>query len=204
MDGAGRPRATREASAVEQWAGVDEQELVARSRAGQPDAYGELVRRHQGRVYGALRRIVGDPQEALDLAQETFVRAHAALDRFEAGRPFGPWVGRIAANLGLNWAQRRRLPTVTLDAAPGEPAARPPPDEDADPERRFLDGEQRARIRSAIDALPPHYRAVIELRHFQDCSYETIAATLGLPLTDVKSHLFRARQLLRRSLEDER
>ncbi|NJN17663.1 MAG: sigma-70 family RNA polymerase sigma factor [Oscillochloris sp.] len=67
----------------------------------------------------------------------------------------------------------------------------------------MLDDERRAAIQAAIAALPAHYRAVIELRHIQDCSYETIAETLHMPLSDVKSHLFRARRLLRQYLEDE-
>lgn len=190
---------------MESWAGVAEDQLIARAQAGQAEAYGELVRRHQARVFGAVRRVVGDADEALDLAQEVFVRAHSALAAFEPGRPFGPWIARVAVNLALNWVQRRRLPTVTLagdEEATG--AARPPPDYSADPERLFLSGERRAAILAAIAELPPHYRAVIELRHVQDCSYETIAATLGIPLSDVKSHLFRARQQLRRRLEDER
>lgn len=189
---------------MQPWAGLDEQELVARAQAGAADAYGELVRRHQTLVYNVVYRMVGERQEALDLAQEVFVRAYTSIGRFEPGRPFGPWIGRVAANLTLNWLQRRRLPTVTLDPEPDEGggAARPPPDYSTEPEGVYLAGERQAQIRMAIAELPPHYRAVIELRHFQDQSYEQIAAALGLPLSDVKSHLFRARQLLRRRLEE--
>jgi RNA polymerase sigma-70 factor (ECF subfamily) len=189
---------------MEPWAGVDEEQLVARAKAGQAEAYGELVRRHQARVYGAVRRVVGEAHEAPDLAQEVFVRAYAAMGSFEDGRPFGPWIGRVAVNLALSWAQRRRLPTVSLTPDDAGDAPQPPPDYSAEPERVYLSGERRAAIGAAIAELPPHYRAVVELRHLQGCSYETIAETLGMPLSDVKSHLFRARQMLRRRLEDER
>lgn len=190
---------------MDPWAGVDEPQLITRAQAGQAEAYGELVRRHQTRVYSALVRMVGDRQDALDLAQEAFVRAYEAIGSFTPGRPFGPWIARVAANLALNWLQRRRLPTVALEPddpeAPG--AARSPPDYAYEPERAYLSAEREAQIRSAIASLPPHYRAVIELRHFQELPYETIAATLNIPLSDVKSHLFRARQQLRQRMKDE-
>jgi len=189
---------------MEPWAGLEEEQLIQRAQGGQTEAYGELVRRHQSRVFSTLYRMLGDRQDALDLSQEVFVRSYAALDRFIPDRPFGPWIGRVAVNLALSWLQRRRLPTVTLDPEPHEGAgpARQPPDYSTEPERLYLSGERQALIHAAIASLPAHYRAVIELRHVQECSYETIAATLGLPLSDVKSHLFRARQLLRRKLEE--
>ncbi|NJN17662.1 MAG: sigma-70 family RNA polymerase sigma factor [Oscillochloris sp.] len=93
------------------WAALDEAQLIARAKSGQVAAYGELVQRNQARVYSAVRRVVGNEQDALDLTQEAFVRAHAALDGFECERPFAPWITRVAVNLALNWLQRRRLPT---------------------------------------------------------------------------------------------
>ena len=189
------------------WAGLTDRQLVAIALRGDPEAYGELVRRHQSAVYNVAYRLVGDRQEALDLAQEAFVRAYHALASFDQRRPFGPWINRIAANVALSWLQRRRVPTVPLTGHPApaagtaEAAGRTPPDYSAEPERVYLAVERQARVRAAILALPPHYRAVIELRHFQDLSYEEIAATLAIPLSDVKSHLFRARRLLRQSLE---
>jgi RNA polymerase sigma-70 factor, ECF subfamily len=190
------------------WAGLTDRQLVAIALRGDPEAYGELVRRHQAAVYNVAYRLVGDRQEALDLAQEAFVRAYHALASFDQHRPFGPWIKRIAANVALSWLQRRRVPTVPLTGHPAhaggtaaEAAGRPPPDYSAEPERIYLAVERQARVRAAILALPPHYRAVIELRHFQDLTYEEIAATLAIPVSDVKSHLFRARRLLRQSLE---
>jgi RNA polymerase sigma-70 factor (ECF subfamily) len=187
-------------------ANLADQQLVALALNGRPDAYGELVRRYQTAVYNIAYRLAGDPHDALDLAQEAFVRAFSALSSFDQRRPFGPWIGRIATNVALNSLQRRRVPTVPLahQSLDGTANAHDPADETAEPERIFLAGERQAQLRQAILALPPRYRAVIELRHFQDRSYEEIAEALGLPLSDVKSHLFRARRQLRALLEEDR
>jgi RNA polymerase sigma-70 factor, ECF subfamily len=192
------------AERVDPWDSLADRQLVTLVLNGRPDAYGELVRRHQTAVYNIAYRLAGERQEALDLAQEAFVRAFSALESFDLERPFGPWIGRIATNLTLNWLQRRRVHTVplTTEARDDQTEARRVPDYSAEPERVYLAGEQQAQLRQAILSLPPHYRAVIELRHFQDRSYEEIAEMLRLPLSDVKSHLFRARRLLRTWLEE--
>lgn len=186
------------------WYGLSEPELVARALGGRPEAYGELVRRHQAAVFNVALRLVGEREEALDLAQEAFVRAYQALGSFDRARPFGPWINRIAANLALTWRARRRVATVPLAAGPpGEmtaPASHEVPDYSTEPERLYLASEEQARLRQAILALVPRYRLVIELRHFQDLSYADIAATLAVPISDVKSDLFRARRLLRERL----
>ena len=188
------------------WAGLDDHELVTLARNGDPEAYGALVRRYQAHVFNTAYRLIGEQQEALDVAQEALVRGYNALDSFDVARPFGSWIGRIATNLALNWLQRRRVKTISLASATGEQCGEEHvldlPDYDAEPERVYLARERQARLRGAILALPPRYRVVIELRHFQELSYEAIAETLDIPLSDVRSHLFRARQLLRRWLED--
>jgi RNA polymerase sigma-70 factor (ECF subfamily) len=192
---------------MEAWAALADHQLVTLALRGRTDAYGELVRRYQLAVYNSAYRLVGDRQEALDLAQDTFVRAYSALGSFDTARPFGPWICRIAVNSTLNWLQRRRVPTVPLAA--GKLAetdqARDPAlaDNTSEPERVYLAAERQALLRDAILSLPANYRAVVELRHFQDLSYDQIAEALGIPLSDVKSHLFRARRMLRERLERE-
>jgi RNA polymerase sigma-70 factor (ECF subfamily) len=181
---------------------ASDNELVAQTRGGQPDAYGELVRRHQSAVYNIAYRLVGERQTALDLAQESFVRAFRALDSFDVERPFAPWIHRIATNTALNWLARPRAPTVPLERDDAKHTLEIP-DESNEPERVVMASERSARVRRAILALPPRQRAVIELRHFQDLSYDEIATALGIPLSDVKSDLFRARRQLRQSLASE-
>jgi RNA polymerase sigma-70 factor (ECF subfamily) len=192
-----------EAVALNPWEALADRQLVAQALNGHPDAYGELVRRYQAAVYNVAYRLVGERQEALDVAQDAFVRAFHALRSFDQERPFGPWIARIATNVALAALQRRRLPTIPLGrilGADSDGAEVAPPAPASGPEEEFLAAERGAELRRAILALPPHYRAVIELRHFQELSYEEIAATLRLPLSDVKSHLFRARKLLREAM----
>lgn len=196
------------AMALNPWGALSDRQLVAQTLGGRPDAFGELVRRHQTAVYNIAYRLVGERQEALDVAQDAFVRAYHALHSFDQERPFGPWIGRVATNVALAGLARRRLPIIPLGrVADGGDEGRDAaalPDPARGPEDDYLAAERGAELRRAVLALPPHYRAVIELRHFQECSYEEIAATLGLPLSDVKSHLFRARKLLRAALGERR
>ncbi|MEP7357211.1 MAG: sigma-70 family RNA polymerase sigma factor [Anaerolineales bacterium] len=173
--------------------------LVELSRSGDPAAFGELVRRYQTSVYNVCYRLLGERRTAQDLAQEAFIRAYQRLRTYDVERPFGPWMRRVAANLCLNQMARTSPPSVSLDDERDEPRA----PAGSDPAVAHEQAESAAALRAAIARLPPHYRAVIELRHFHDLSYEEIAAALKLPLSDVKSHLFRARQQLANSLRPE-
>ena len=166
--------------------------LVEQARGGDPEAFGELVRRYQTSVYNVCYRLLNERRAAEDLAQEAFIRAYQRLDSFDLERPFGPWMRRVAANLGLNQLARPSWPSVSLDDERDEPAA----PATAEPAVIHDQAEAAEALRAAIAQLPPHYRAVIELRHFQEMSYAEMAAALRLPLSDVKSHLFRARKLL--------
>ncbi len=174
-----------------------DRDLARRAKQGEADAFGELVRRHQTAVFNVCYRLLGERREAEDLAQEAFIRAYERLGTFDTERPFSPWMKRVAANLCLNHLQRRAPPSVPLDEE-RDPARTPA---GGNPEAVREQIEQADALRAALRGLPPHYRAVIELRHFHDLSYDDIAAALRLPLSDVKSHLFRARKLLAKTLE---
>ncbi len=166
--------------------------LVLRVRRGEEQAFGELVRRYQSSVFNVCYRFMGERHAAEDMAQEAFLRAHQKLEHFDVSRPFGPWLRTLAANLCLNQHQRKRLTSVALD----EEFDRPVGARAHGLEERQQQAERDAQVRAAILSLPPHYRAVIELRHFQELSYAEIGQALDLPMSDVKSHLFRARKLL--------
>lgn len=185
---------------------VEDRDLIARTLAGQRDAFAALVHRHQQPVFSITCRLTGDREVARELAQETFLRAYRSLSTFDLERPFAPWLYRIATNLGLNWLKRRRLATVSLEqAAPGweNRFERELADSSPGPEALILQAERQARLWQEIAALPPEFRAVIELRHVQGLSYEEIARVLSISLGSVKSRLFRARQRLRKRLRDE-
>ena len=167
-----------------------DRDLAFRARRGEAEAFGELVRRYQASIFNVCYRVLGERREAEDLAQEAFIRAYARLAIFDADLPFGPWIRRVAANLCLNRLESGRSAPVNV----------PLDDEremgDGDPAAARENAERAEPVRAALLSLPPRYRAVIELRHFQEMSYDEIAAAMGMPLSDVKSHLFRARKLL--------
>ena len=169
-----------------------DRDLIVRARRGDGGAFSELVTRYQTSVFNVCYRILHERGEAEDLAQETFIRAYNRLDQFDLEREFGPWVRRVAANLCLNHLESQKI-TAPLDE-----------DRDADesirPEKQVEARERSEQIRVALASLPPNYRVVVELRHYQELSYDEIAAELKIPLSDVKSHLFRARKLLAEKL----
>ena len=178
--------------------------LLARSACrGDPRAFARLVETHKRVVYGLCLRLLADPEEARDAAQEAFVRAYASLHAFDASQPFAPWVLRIARNHCLDQL-RRRAPErrhVPLDA-PG-PDGEPP--EYADPEApRPDEGLERAQARRALEAaigdLPPNYREVVHLFHVEHMSYKEIAAAMDVPLGTVMTWLHRARARLRQAM----
>ena len=125
-------------------------------------------------------------------------RSHSGVQTFH------PWLYRIVTNLSLNWLKRKRLATISLDqAAPGLGNDNPlqVPDTAPGPEALVLQAEFQARLWQEVAALSPEFRAVIELRHVQQLSYQEIADRLDIPLSSVKSRLFRARQQIRERLE---
>lgn len=172
-----------------------DRDLILRARggdAGRADAFGVLVTRYQTGVFNVCYRILHERGEAEDLAQETFMRAYDRLHTFDHSREFGPWIRRIAANLCLNFLESQKAMAPIDDDRDADERARP--------ERQVEVRERSEQIRAALASLPPHYRVVVELRHYQELSYDEIAAELNIPLSDVKSHLFRARKLLAEKL----
>ena len=173
----------------------DETFVLARARQGDLAAFETVVRRYQRRVYGVALRIVRAHDVADDVAQEAFVRAWRSLDRFELGRPFGPWICRIAANLAVNHV---RSPRAREEGLPeGYAETRSP---DPGPLGRVLDGEARQVLDRAVSELSREQRAVFVLRTVEEMSYEEIAGALGISPGTVMSRLFRARERLAKAL----
>lgn len=181
----------------------DDQPLVEAARAGQSSAFGELVRRHQGRLYPTLLRLTGSAEDAQDLLQESFLRAYRKLGRYKGDSSFYTWLYRLAVNLALSHRRRRKGPArfselQTPAGAALEPAADP---EQSDPTLPAELAEREALVQAALDALAPDHRAVVVLKEFDGLRYEEIAATLGVPVGTVRSRLHRARRELRDRLE---
>ncbi|WP_420641200.1 RNA polymerase sigma factor [Candidatus Leptofilum sp.] len=188
---------------------TDEQHLLQQARQKDETsaaAYGELVRRYQTAVFNTAYRLLGRRVEAEDAAQEAFLRAYRALDRFELGRPFAPWIKRITTNLCLNWLESSRAKTQLLAADMSRNDQPVSLDDWAQsapsPEQTLVRAEQSTQLHQAILALPPRYRVAIELRHFQELSYDEMAAMMERPLSSVKSDLFRARKMLAEKMKE--
>lgn len=171
-------------------------ELVRRVRAGETDAFAELVRRTRRDGYRLARRILRRHEDADDALQESYVKAFRALDRFEEGRAFGPWFATIVARTALSaLRQEKRRSADSLDD-PAPEGNVPLAERVADPEQDPALLEQWLLAERAFEALSDEHRAILALRVDADLSYADIAATLGIPLGTVMSRLARAREAL--------
>lgn len=177
---------------------VAEQELIHRAQWGDDRAFEELIEVYSPRLYRTIRRLCQDDSEAEAVLQETFWRIWRNLAHYQDERPLFPYLVTIAVNqLRDQWRALRRTDSVELsDAAEEIP-------EDAPlPEVQVQALQDREQLAAAIQGLPPAYRAVIVLRYQADLSYEEIANALKLPVNTVRVHLYRAKTLLRQSLEN--
>ena len=172
-------------------------ELVRRARQDSPAAWEELVGRHQEPVFRLAYLILGDAADAEDVAQETFIRAHGALARFDDGRPLRPWLLSIAANLARN----RRRSLGRYWAALQRAFRQNPEPYDAPPERTAAADARR--LRHAVGRLRPQARDIVYLRYFLGLSEAEAAAALDIPLGTAKSRLSRALAQLRDLIEAE-
>jgi len=157
-----------------------------------------LVQIYQSSVFNVCYRVLGNRRDAEDLTQEAFLRAYNNLVSYDPGRPFGPWMRTLAANLCYNKLNRRELTQVDLEDE------RDLPEKDAiqNPEKALEISQENHKLFQALWNLPHQYRIAVELYHFQELSYQEMAQTLNLPLNTVRSHLYRGRQKLAALLEE--
>jgi RNA polymerase sigma-70 factor (ECF subfamily) len=173
---------------------VDEPELIARARGGDPAAERALYDAHVDRVYRLAYRLAGDDELARDFTQETFIRAFQRLDTFRGESRLSTWLHAIATSVTLNGLRkvkrfrRRETGLEAADGVTGNPRAAEP--------------DLKTRLRAAIDALPMKYRAVVVLHDVEGYTHEEIAATLNVEAGTSKARLSRARAKLRVALAD--
>jgi RNA polymerase sigma-70 factor, ECF subfamily len=181
-----------------------DEELVAAVLAGDPERFGELVERYQVRLVNYLFRLLRNPDDAHDLAQEVLVKVYQALDRFDPQFRFSTWLFRIAQNSAIDQIRRRRFRLVSLtpEAADGEGRDWDLPAPERGPYGDLRNRERGDAIQEAIEALPWEYRELILLRHMGELPYEEIARMKEMPLGTVKNKLFRGRQLLKEKLQE--
>jgi RNA polymerase sigma-70 factor (ECF subfamily) len=176
---------------------VEEFQLVLLAKQGDENAFEELVRRNAQYVYNLALRVVRDPNEAEDLAQEAFVRVWKSLPGFRIEASFRTWLYRIMTNLCFD-----RLPRLKKEFAELEIEENIELEDDMrNPEGNTLSSEMMTELHSAIEDLPDSYRVLITLRHLQEMSYAEIAEVTGQPLGTVKTGIYRARQILKEKLK---
>ncbi|WP_206069547.1 RNA polymerase sigma factor [Novosphingobium olei] len=174
-------------------------ELAALVLAGQQDACRALLARHREAVFRLVRASIGDQHEALDLTQETFVAAFAAIGRYDGNRPFPVWLKRIALNKCRDWARRRKVRSFFVRAAPIEDAV-DISDDAAPADVLASDRAELARVVAAISRLPARLRDVLVLRTVEELSQAEAAAVLGVSEKTIETRLYRARAKLKAML----
>ena len=178
----------------------NEQALLQRAQKGDHEAFAALVEEHQRYIFNLALRVLKDENEALDLTQETFVRAWTALPNFRGQSQFRTWLYRIVTNLCYN-----RLPNLRRSLTDlGDDVISEIPETDLtfdNPARGFESRELRSYLHDAMEDLDENYRLLLSLRYQNELSYEEMASMLNLPLGTVKTGLYRAKEQLRLALD---
>lgn len=180
----------------------DDRRLIADCLRGQSSAFGELVLRYQDRLFNAVLRIVDNPDDALDVVQDTFVNAYVSLASFKGDAEFYTWLYRIAFNNSVSLKRRRKI-LVSLDGnRDGEGGIDPhDPSEVTQPGVALERSEEDAALQVALNRLSPEHRSVLVLKDIEGLKYEEIAEVVGVPIGTVRSRIHRARLELREMLE---
>lgn len=186
---------------------AEEVGLIARLRAGEMDAFAELVNQYQPMVYSVIRRMVRDEEEARDITQETFLKIYRHFAHFRGESSLKTWVFRVAINQAHNserwWRRRRRDATSSLDEPTDERQSLGAKLVSAaeTPEAHALADERRRQLERALAGLKKDFRLAVILRDIEGLSYEEIAAILEISVGTVKSRIARGREALRASLQ---
>jgi len=181
----------------------DEQELVRAAQGGDRDAFALLVERHQGMVYSLAFRMVGDREDAADLAQDAFLNAWRGLARFDSRSAFATWLYRLTSNVCIDFLRReKRRGGLSLTVDDQENREAELADERWSPQRLLELEETRGALQKALAALSPEHRQILLLREMEGLSYADIAQALGLEEGTVKSRIARARLALRDILRE--
>jgi RNA polymerase sigma-70 factor (ECF subfamily) len=178
----------------------DDASLIEATLAGDTGAFGLLVERYQDRLYNGLLRFLGSAEDARDATQDTFLQAFTKLRSFRGQAAFYTWLYRIGFNLAMS-QRRRARPCMSLNRLEHERALEPS-DNGAPPERRLETAERVTQVETALGRLADDHRQIVILREIEDCSYETIAEILSIPVGTVRSRLFRARLQLKEHLRE--
>ena len=176
-----------------------EQQWIVAAKAGDKNAFGRLIRAHQKRLFRFVYGLTGSFDQTEDIVQEAFVKAYSAIETFQPGKDFYPWLSTIARNYAFNVLQKDKK-KESLDKI--QEQGFDTPTDDLGPLEQLISTEGQKRFQQALKALPEKYRIVFVMRHYEDMNYEEIAGELKIPPGTVDSRLYRARQMLLASLKD--
>lgn len=203
--GAGMEAARTLETGIEQVSlqGAAEAQLVAELKAGSEDAFAYVLDRYRNPIYGLVANILVSDADAADVLQNVFVKVFRGIGQFHGQSALKTWLYRIAVREALNfrrgWFRRHFHEPFSIDDDPADPAGAEAPARDG-PYESLEQSERRKLLKTALDALPRTYRAVLVLREIEELPYDEIADMLGVPEGTVKSRLMRGRELLRRKL----
>ncbi len=179
---------------------LEDYELVKQAVAGNQRAYQEIVNRYRGPIFQSMLKMVNNREDADDLTQEAFGKAFHNLASYVPRYAFSTWLFRIAINNGIDYIRKKRLPLLSID----DPIDANSDSDFAsnlrgvvpDPEEAIIRKQRLRLMREVIQRLSTRYRLMIELRFFEELSYDEIATELNVPLGTVKAQLFRAKEML--------
>ncbi len=183
---------------------VDDRELIEACLQGRTEAFGELVRRYQDRVYNTVYRLLGQAEDAQDALQETFLSAFHSLDSFKGESQFFTWLYRIAVNSAISLRRKRRVGMrLENEHHEGTMSAEPADDSEwSQPGLALEKADDERRMQRILNRLSSDHRIVLVLKEIDGLKYEAIAEVLRVPIGTVRSRLFRARMELRGILEE--
>ncbi len=184
----------------------EDRQLVADAKKGDRHAFERLLQKYRKSVYYMLLKMVKNADDAEDLTQEAFAKAFNSIEKFDSKFAFSTWLFRIATNNCIDFIRKKRVQTVSIDQPidgdDGSSMRIDVKDDNLDPNESLLKQQRKRYLRMAIDRLPEKYRVLVDLRYFQEFSYEEVANELQIPLGTVKAQLFRARELLNQELKN--
>ncbi|MCF0190210.1 MAG: sigma-70 family RNA polymerase sigma factor [Marinilabiliaceae bacterium] len=173
-------------------------ELVGRAISGDQKAYAELLARYRDSIYFMLLKMVNNKSDAEDLTIEAFGKAFKNIRQYSPNYAFSTWLFKIASNNGIDFLRKKKGFIVSIDGDDDKEDSKPMTicDDGLDPAEAMVKSQIADLVRTVVQKLKPRYRTLVEMRYFQELSYEEIAEQLELPLGTVKAQLFRSRELL--------
>lgn len=183
----------------------DDLELVKKAKQNDSRSFETLLKKYRKSVYYMLLKMVNNADDAEDLTQEAFAKAFNSLHKFDSKYAFSTWLFRIATNNCIDFIRKKRIQTVSIDTSyendAGDNMTFDIKDPALSPDDLMLKKQRKEYLKKAVDRLPAKYKKLVELRYFQELSYDEVAQELELPLGTVKAQLFRARELLSQELK---